>query len=178
MTLSFPVCRDVEYKTSFFLDVRCASRLYKKAGNVLSYDCSFLQQRYFIRSQSSICWVLIIFNFFRKATTTATLYFLQTYPTNIPIYRVYRIAELCGCFRSFFCVPSWRMVKQGIQIYARAKPTKQKLTGVSMLIGKELFVIIFLSVGIYLVKSLENKCKYWVFPLWDETGSKVVILLY
>ena len=48
------------------------------------------------------------------------------------------------------------MVKQGIQIYARAKPTKQKLTGVSMLIGTELFVTIFLIFGIYLVKLLEN----------------------
>lgn len=68
------------------------------------------------------------------------------------------------------------MVKQGIQIYARAKPTKQKLTGVSMLIGKELFVTIFLSLGIYLVKLLENSVDVEYFL--SEAGSKVVILLY
>ena len=68
------------------------------------------------------------------------------------------------------------MVKQGIQIYARAKPTKQKLTGVSMLIGKELFVTIFLSLGIYLVKLLEFRVDIEYFL--SEAGSKVVILLY
>ena len=69
------------------------------------------------------------------------------------------------------------MVKQGIQIYARAKPTKQKLTGVSMLIGKELFVTIFLSLGFYLVKfflKISVNIEYFL----SEAGIKVVILLY